>query len=174
MTVAVALVLALCGAGVVAGSALIAAAGGAPGAAAVARESWTATREGAATSGVGSSFGSIAGRVAVSPVVIDLVVAPPKPRATTPVEVTATALNLSSSRVPELVLSLAALPASLTIRPAEQRPIRNLGPSRSVVQTWIICSRLGGTFELVARATVGDTITTSTPIAVTLAPSSRC
>lgn len=116
---------------------------------------------------------SVAGRVAVSPVVVRLEAVPRKPKSKGPLEVRATVTNQSRDRVEQVDLALRVTPASLTIKPPETRQVRSLGAGRSADAAWSICAVASGTFELVATATVGGVAVDSPAITVTL-PAGRC
>ena len=126
----------------------------------------------AAPSTAGSDA-SLAGRVAVSPVLVRLEIVPRKPKSKGPIEVRATVTNLSAARLPLVAISVSATPASLLLKPAGSRSFGSLAAGHSTDGTWSLCSTAGGTFQLVATATTGSTTTTSRPITIAV-PSSRC
>ena len=116
---------------------------------------------------------SVAGRVAVSPVVVRLEPVPRKLKAKGPDEVRAVVANLSSARVPQLAISIRATPSSLVIRPIAPKVVHNLAAGKSVESTWSLCAQSGGTFELVSAVVLSGTVVDSQPLSVTIA-ASRC
>ena len=124
------------------------------------------------TSGV--ETGAVAGRVAVSPLILHLELVPRRPKSKSPVEVRATVTNLSATRLAEVGVAIDASPASLVLRPVDPKAVKGLVAGRSTDVSWTVCSTTGGTFQLVAAATVDGTSTLSSPLSLTLGASSRC
>ena len=121
-----------------------------------------------------SSSDGVAGTVAISPIVLDLMV-PTETRVGDEMKLRAAIRNVDDVDVLHVVVVLRVSSAGLGVRGGLTRIIQRVRPDRTGAAVWQVCATEPGTYVLLASATVGDVTTDSPARLLVVTPNSgRC
>ena len=124
--------------------------------------------------GSGSSASSVAGRVSVSAVTVQLELSQLVVRAGKSIQVRATLANESTVGVADVRLTIRADPSGITFRPAESRTVRRIAPGRTDTVSWSACGATVGTYAFVMTADVAGVLVTSRPQLLSITAGKAC
>lgn len=118
--------------------------------------------------------GVVSGRVVVSSITISVELSQAAARAGQRVQARVTVANQAPAEVSNVMVTLAATPEGVALRPIQGRDLRRIASGAQEAVAWTACASTPGTYSFVASGAVGGTVVMSKPVQLVVSPGRTC